>query len=136
MATNTRTKTTPAAPASNPLLALLETVETEPKRKDSTRSRDRAGVEVPPEYAALVLDAFKNDRRVVLPMTDKDLFDQAATLFRAAGDQADPKLSVTVKARYNGEGDAAELTHLTFTVGERRGGRKAKNGDGDAPAAE
>jgi hypothetical protein len=134
----TTTRKAPAAsatptPETNPLTALLETATFETKKTDSSRARDRVAATVPDEYVTFVKNAFEANRRVVLPATDKDKFDEMANLFRAAGDKAE--LSVTVKARYDGEGEDAKLTHLTFTVGARRGA-KGKKGDGNAPVAE
>lgn len=126
MATARNTKS-----AASPFGDLLSLATTEPKKIDSSRSRDRYNIEVPAEYVDFVKRMHTENQRAVFPVTEKDEFDKMAALFRAAGDKAE--LSVTVKARYDGEGDDAKLTHLTFTVGARRGA-KDKKGASDAPS--
>jgi len=114
-------KTTPAAPA-DPFAGLLETAEVSEKRT----TIDRSAIVVPAEWIARVEQAFEKSERVTLKVTDKETFQNVSNLIRAAADKSDKNITATCVAKYKGEGDAAELVGLTFTVGNRRGQKKGK----------
>jgi hypothetical protein len=116
-------------PAASPLDALLESAVFEDKR---VYSESRDAIVVPPAYQTLVEKAYAEGKRVVLPITDKATFDQVANVLRAAGDRAEPKLSVQCKSLFDGEGDDAVLTGMRVVVGPRRGTRSKKSVDDTA----
>lgn len=117
-------KTTPAAPA-DPFAALLETAEVSEKRT----TVDRSAIVVPQEWIDRVETAYDKSQRVTLKVTDKDTFQNVSNLIRAAADKSDKNITATCVAKYEGEGDAAKLVGLTFTVGNRRGQKKGKGAD-------
>lgn len=120
------------APSVNPFDNLLAAASFEDK---SARSVDRDAIVVPQAYQNLVEKAHKENKRVNLPITDKETFDQVGNILRAAGDRAEPKLSVQCSTVYDGEGDDAPLVGMKVTVGPRRGARKTaavKNADASA----
>jgi hypothetical protein len=123
-------KTTPAAAPADPFAGLLETAEVSEKRV----SVDRSAIVVPQEWIERVEWAYDNSKRVTLKVTDKDMYTNVANLIRAAADKSVKDITATCVARYEGDGDDAKLTGLTFTVGNRRGQKKGKS-VGDAPVA-
>jgi len=117
------TRTAPATKTIDPFAGLLETAEVTEKRT----TVDRKDIQVPQEWMDRVESAFINSERVTLKITDKNTYDTVSNLLRAAGDKSEKNITVTCKAVYDGEGDDAKLTGLSFTVGNRRGSKpKAK----------
>ena len=121
MAARTTPAKTETAPA-DPFAALLETAEVSEKRTHV----DRSDIVVPPEWIAKVEWAYENSKRVTLKVTDKETFANVANLIRAAADKSEKNITATCVAKYEGEGEAATLVGLTFTVGNRRGVKKGK----------
>jgi len=122
-------KTTPAAVA-DPFAGLLETAEVAEKRT----TIDRSAIVVPPEWIARVEQAYDKSERVTLKVTDKETYTNVSNLIRAAADKSEKNITATCVAKYEGDGDAAKLVGLTFTVGNRRGQKKGK-GTASADAA-
>lgn len=123
------TKTTPAVTTPvDPFAGLLETAEVTEKRT----SVDRSAIVVPPEWIARVEKAYDGSERVTLKVTDKDTYTNVANLIRAAADKSEKNITATCVARYEGDGEDAKLTGLTFTVGNRRGQKKDKAKGADA----
>jgi hypothetical protein len=120
------------APAPVDFMALLSVAEDDTKA--SAKSDERATIQVPEEWIAKVKDTFENRRRVRIPgITSKEIYAQVGDLIRAAADRIEK--TATVRAVYSvpeGKENTKEnrvLSALSFTVGPRREGPRAKKGD-------
>lgn len=120
------TDNTPA-PAPVAWDSLFDAAETEPvQRKDA---RPAWTGEIPEKLAALVKRAAADGERVVLPCPNLEAYDTVVAMATAAAAKLDPPKVVYARARH--DSDSGNVTHVTFTVGEKRGRKAGKPGAGE-----
>lgn len=108
--------------------ALLETASLE----DASDRKRRSTVEVPDAVLKLATNARDTRKRITLPYVAAQ-FDEVSNVFYSAGDLLEPKASVQI-TRVNKDGKVVKddtATHVRIFVGNRRGSKVTKDGEGE-----
>jgi hypothetical protein len=118
---------TPADPFADLFAAAV--VEDVKNKKKPVRTWDGP---IPDALVALVRKATADGSRVVLPVKDIKTHDDVLAMASAVVARETPEKVVYGTARHD---EAKNITHVTFTVGAKRGRGAKKNADADAENA-
>lgn len=111
--------------------ALFNAATVEPIKKPVERPKFEG--EVPDGLKRLVDQALKTGERIVLPCDNPEAYDQVIAMAVAHVERVATGKVVYGTARY-ADAEKKKLTHVTFTVGERRGRKRSKSDATETPA--